>query len=333
MRESNKLTQRQIQTFPILVEPSGCAASPSLSKMFLSADDDKDVYVFDLAESTTPPVVSKIGEAENDVTGVAAYVSNTTGVDYLFVAMEDTVAVYEPPFSLLGNLKLTGHEDIEIQGLGLYQGSTPTYPGGALTYAIEAEGVAGFGVSSLDSAIQALGLEVNTAYDPKIGCNKSSPICSACSGHGYCNKEGRGVECACFAGWTGSTCSVFTCEGDCSGNGKCVGPNICQCEKGWGGLHCSFVLVEPNAETDANGGDGDDPAIWISPTDRGQSRIITTTKSEEGAGLAVFDLSGTLLQTIPASEPNNVDVIYNFPAGSRTIDLAYAACRGDDTLW
>ncbi|GAB1316558.1 3-phytase [Madurella fahalii] len=322
----------EVQTFPLPVEPSGCATSPSLAKMFLSADDDKAVYVFDLAESTTPPALSKIGEAEDDVTGVAIYVSNTTGVDYLFVAMEDTVAVYGPPFSLLGNLNLAGHEDIEIQGLGLYQGSTPTYPSGALTYAIEAEDVAGFGVSSLDGAIQALGLEPYTAYDPRVGCNKPSPICSACSDNGYCSKNGRSVECSCFAGWAGRTCSVFTCEDNCSGNGRCVGPNTCRCKIGWGGLHCAFVLVEPNAETDANGGDGDDPAIWISPTDRTQSRIITTTKSEEGAGLGVFDLSGKLLQTIPAGEPNNVDIIYNFQAGSRTIDLAYAACREDDTL-
>lgn len=324
----------QIQTFPLPVEASGCAASPSLAKMFVSADDDKDVYVFDLAESTARPVISKIGEAEDDVTGVAVYVSATAGVDYLLVSMKDTVAVYGPPFNLLGNLKLVGHEDIEVQGLGLYQGSTSKYPSGALTYAIEAEDVTGFGVSSLDGAIQALGLKVNTQYDPSVPAgSKSSPICSSCSGNGYCTRNGKGLECSCFAGWQGKTCKVVTCEDNCSGNGKCVGPNQCKCKDGWGGLHCSSVLVEAAAETEANGGDGDDPAIWISPTDRSQSRIITTTKSEQGAGLAVFDLSGKLLQTMAAGEPNNVDVIYGFQAGSRKIDLAFAACRADNTLW
>ena len=92
-------------------------------------------------------------------------------------------------------------------------------------------------------------------------------------------------------------------------------------------------MVEPVAETDANGGDGDDPAIWVSPSDKAESRIITTTKSESGAGFAVFDLSGAKLQTTPAEEPNNVDVIYGFQAGNRTVDLVYAACRGDNTLW
>jgi 3-phytase len=301
--------------------------------MFFSADEDKDVYVFNLAESTAAPAVSKIGEAEDDVTGVAVYVSATAGVDYLFVAMKDTVAVYAPPFNLLGNLKLTGHEDIEIQGLGLSQGATSKYPSGVLTYAIEAEDVKAFGVSSLDGAIQTLGLKVNTKYDPAVGCSKSSPICSACSDNGYCTKNGKGIECSCFAGFQGKNCNANTCEDNCSGHGKCVGPNECKCDAGWGGLHCSFVVVQPVAETDANGGDGDDPAIWISPNDRGQSRIVTTTKSTLGAGLGVFDLSGKLLQTIPANEPNNVDVIYNFQAGSRKIDLAYAACRGDNTLW
>ncbi|KAK3307150.1 uncharacterized protein B0T15DRAFT_553574 [Chaetomium strumarium] len=322
----------EIQTFPLPVEASGCATSPSLSKMFVSADDDKDVYVFDLAESTAQPKISKVGEAEDDVTGVAIYVSDKAGVDYLLVAMKDTVAVYAPPFKHLGNLQLVGHEDIEIQGLGVFQGSTSQYPSGALTYAIEAEDVTGLGVSSLDGALQALDLKVNTKYDPSTGGSKSSPICSACSGNGYCAKKGRGMECSCFSGWQGKTCNTYTCEDDCSGNGKCIGPNQCNCNDGWGGLHCSFVLVQPVAETEANGGDGDDPAIWISPKDRGQSRIITTTKSAQGAGLGVFDLSGKLLQTLPAGEPNNVDVIYNFQAGARKIDLAFAACRADNTL-
>jgi len=301
--------------------------------MFLSADDDKDVYGFDLAESTAPPAVGKIGEAEDDVTGVAVYVSGTADLDYLLVATEDTVAVYSPPFNHLGNLKLVGHEDIEIQGLSVYQGSTSNYPAGVIAYAIEAEDVTGFGVSSLDGAIKALGLKANTKYDPSVTGDKKPPICSSCSGNGFCTKGSRGAECSCFAGWQGRTCNTHTCEDNCSGNGKCIGPNQCQCNKGWGGLHCSFVVVQPVAETDANGGDGDDPAIWISPTDKSQSRIITTTKSEQGAGLGVFDLSGKLLQPIPAGEPNNVDIIYNFQAGPRKIDLAYAACREDNTLW
>jgi 3-phytase len=91
--------------------------------------------------------------------------------------------------------------------------------------------------------------------------------------------------------------------------------------------------VKAKYETEANGGDGDDPAVWIHPTRPDQSKIITTTKSSEGEGFGVFDLQGKLLQHLTAKEPNNVDVIYNVTVGHRKTDLAYAACRGDNTLW
>ncbi|KZL68267.1 3-phytase [Colletotrichum tofieldiae] len=322
----------EVQSIPIPTEFSGCAVVQSQAKMIATADDDKDIYIFDLKESTIAPNITKIGEASDDVTGIAVYASNSTGLDYLFVAQEDNIAVYEYPFDLLGNIKLTGLEDIEAQGLSLYQGSTAKYPSGALGFAVEANDVAGFGLMSLDDALGELGVSVNTAYDPRnqTGCRTRSGICDACSGNGYCQENALG--CSCFAGFTGDKCDVFQCTKNCSGHGECVGPNQCKCENGWGGLHCSFLLVEPSYETDQNGGDGDDPAIWISPESTDKSRIITTTKSTVGAGLGVFDLTGKLLQTIPAAEPNNVDMIYNFQAGDRKIDLAYAACRGDDTL-
>ena len=56
-------------------------------------------------------------------------------------------------------------------------------------------------------------------------------------------------------------------------------------------------------------------------------------KSGKEAGLGVFDLKGNLVQTFAAGEPNNVDMIYSFKAGDRKVDLAFAACRADDTLW
>jgi 3-phytase len=93
------------------------------------------------------------------------------------------------------------------------------------------------------------------------------------------------------------------------------------------------VAVKAKYETEANGGDGDDPAIWIHSTEPSQSKIVTTTKSEEGEGFGVFDLKGKLLQQLSAKKPNNVDIIYSLPVGNGTIDLAYAACRGDNTLW
>ncbi|OLN96218.1 3-phytase [Colletotrichum chlorophyti] len=322
----------EVQTFAVPTEFSGCAVSRSESKMVLSADDDKDVYVFDLIESTIAPEVSKIGEALEDVTGVAVYASNSTGVDYLFVAQEGSIALYKYPFELRGTIKLAGLEDIEISGLSVYQRSSSKYPSGALGFAIEADNVAGYGMLSLDGVLDEFNVSVNTEYDPgaQVGCRTRSHICESCSGNGYCQQNALG--CSCFAGFTGDKCDTFQCTNNCSGHGECVGANECKCENGWGGLHCSFLLVEPSYETTQNGGDGDDPAIWISSEATEKSRIITTTKSTEGAGLGVFDLTGKLLQTIYAAEPNNVDMIYGFQAGDRKVDLAFAGCRGDNTL-
>ncbi|KAJ0158858.1 3-phytase [Colletotrichum tanaceti] len=336
----------EVQSIPIPAEFSGCAVVPSQAKMIATADGHKDLYVFDLTESTAAPNVTKLGEASKNAAGVAVYASDpSTGPDYLLVAQKGSVAVYGYPFDLLGTVKLTGLKGIEVQGLSLYQGSTAKYPSGAVGFAVKADNdVAGFGLLSLDGALDALGVSVNTAYDPRswgqTGCRGTrSDICDACSGNGYCvrdkvvNNGVNGLGCACFAGFAGDRCEAFRCNDDCSGRGECVGPDRCACESGWGGLHCSFLLVEPAYETEPNGGvDGDDPAIWISPESADRSRIVTTTKSAKGAGLGVFDLAGKLIQTMPAAEPNNVDIIYNFQAGDRKVDLAFAACRGNNTL-
>jgi 3-phytase len=54
---------------------------------------------------------------------------------------------------------------------------------------------------------------------------------------------------------------------------------------------------------------------------------------EGGEGFGAFDLQGKLLQHLSAEEPNNVDIIYNFTLGTRRTGLAFAACRGDNTMW
>ena len=298
--------------------------------MFLSGDDDKVVYSFPLVESTAAPEIKPFGEAADDVTGLAVYQSEDDS-EYLFVAQESTIGVYDDDFELLGTLNLTGLEEIEVEGLSIYQGETEEYPDGALAYAFEAaDDVAGFGISSLEDVAEELDLDLYTEFDPRREVDdKPNPICKKCSMNGYCGPKGK---CSCFAGFTGQNCSKIQCTDNCSGHGKCVGPNQCECESGWGGLHCSFHVVEAVYETEATGKDGDDPAIWVAGSPE-NSRVITTTKSSEDAGLNVFDLQGKLVQHIPAGEPNNVDVIYDFPLGDRTVDLAFAACRADDTLW
>ncbi len=300
--------------------------------MYFSGDDSKVVYGFKTAESNVAPEITTFFDAADDVTGLVVYAGKSS--DYLLVAQTDLIAVYTGRFRLVGTMKLSGAEDIEIQGLSVFQGKTKTYPAGIVTYAIEDEDGKAFGISSLESALKTLKIDANTSFNPSSTCKDcDDTVCKDCNLGGFCAKKRSGTTCSCFAGLTGDSCQSSKCVDNCSGHGTCIGANECKCEPGWGGLHCSFLLVEPKLETEANGGDGDDPAIWISPISSDQSRIVTTTKSEQGAGLGVFNLGGKLLQTLPAGEPNNVDMIYNFTLGSgRSIDLAFAACREDNTL-
>jgi 3-phytase/alkaline phosphatase D len=103
--------------------------------------------------------------------------------------------------------------------------------------------------------------------------------------------------------------------------------------------------VEPVAETppvidldqppnDQQPGDADDPAIYVHPLDPSQSLVVSTLKD---GGLSVYDLTGSVLQTILPGEPgdvryNNVDLVYGFRVGDDRVDLAVASDRENDTL-
>ena len=57
----------------------------------------------------------------------------------------------------------------------------------------------------------------------------------SCSGHGSCTVE---KECACDAGWAGSSCSMQACPNECSFNGFCLN-GTCYCASGFTGHDCS----------------------------------------------------------------------------------------------
>ncbi|KAK8880080.1 hypothetical protein PGQ11_001374 [Apiospora arundinis] len=336
-KEVETFEMLEVQTFETPVEASSCAVSLATRTVFFAGDDSQTIFAFPAAESAETPEIRVLGEAADEVTGLAAYYGKTD--DYLLVAQKDAIGIYNATnLNSLASITLTGEEDIEVQGLSVSQEDTTAYGAGMVAYAIESKAGKGFAVSSIEAAFKSLGLDLNTSYDPRRRLSESqSPVCEKCHKSGFCaaatpDTDPTTPPCSCFAGFTGDTCASFTCRNNCSGHGTCAGANLCQCDEGWGGLYCGFRVVQAVAETDANGGDGDDPAIWIHPVDRAQSRIITTTKSEAGAGLGVFALNGTLVNFIAAAQPNNVDVIYGFPAGNRTVDLAYAACRADNTL-
>lgn len=299
--------------------------------MLLTPDDGTELYAFELSESTVSPKVEAIGEVGESLTGVAIYSSDKE--DYILAAETNIIQVLKFPFESIGTIEVTGIDEIEIEGLSVHQQATKLYPEGAIAYAAEADDFEGFALSSLEGVLGDLNIKANTDYDPHTqkGCRQRNPVKEECSFRGFWDAAAR--SCECFAGSVGKDCSWSVCPNNCAGHGECIGPNQCKCDSGWGGLYCSFLLVQPLRETDAKGADGDDPAIWISPTSPERSRIVTTTKSEEGAGLTVYDLNGNELQAHYSAQPNNVDIIYGFKAGERIVDLAFAACRGDNTLW
>jgi 3-phytase len=92
------------------------------------------------------------------------------------------------------------------------------------------------------------------------------------------------------------------------------------------------VAVHPVVETDpmpSSDDAADDPCIWVHPTDPELSLIIGTEKQ---TGLAVYSLQGTQVQFIPAKEPNNVDLRYNFPFNGQRIDIVVANEEIEDAL-
>ena len=96
------------------------------------------------------------------------------------------------------------------------------------------------------------------------------------------------------------------------------------------------ALFDDDAGSNAN---GDDPAIWVHPSNPAASLIIVTKKD---AGLSVYDLAGVELQAIaPPAAPgpddspgrfNNVDLLPGFDWGGRRVDLAVVTDRGRDQI-
>lgn len=98
-------------------------------------------------------------------------------------------------------------------------------------------------------------------------------------------------------------------------------------------LSSGIAIVIPDAETVPvpSGTDAaDDSALWIDPSDPSQSLIIATDKT---SGLAVYELSGALLQAEDIGRVNNVDIRQNFSLSDGTsIPVIVATNRTDNSL-
>ncbi|MET0320398.1 MAG: phytase [Duganella sp.] len=92
------------------------------------------------------------------------------------------------------------------------------------------------------------------------------------------------------------------------------------------------AIVMPRGQTApvARTGDAaDDPAIWVHPSDPNGARILGTNKKQ---GLLVYDLQGKQLQLLEVGRLNNVDVRQNVKLGHRTLDVAVATQRDDNSV-
>ncbi|KAK6330076.1 hypothetical protein TWF718_003504 [Orbilia javanica] len=332
----------ETQQFGIPIEPNSCTVSPD-GKVFFAGDSGK-VFSFLAVGETAAPKIAEVGElgGGDEVKGLKIYHGKKES--YLFVGLEDGIEVFDIKKlgSSLGKVKFED-EELEVGDFAIYQSGNKAHPDGTIVFAGEDGEGKFFGTASLTPLFKSLGkAKVNTKYDPR-GCADETPKskkCSGlsdCNGSGYCpsNSRDKKATCDCFPGFAGTACTKITCPDNCTSpsHGKCTGPNICTCRPPWTGEKCETLAVPARYETEESGGaDGDDPAIWIHPTDRSKSRIITTVKSEVGSGLGIYDLKGKRTGGVTGGEPNNVDVLYGFEFDGRKVDLAVAACRADDTI-
>ncbi|MEC5343122.1 phytase [Brenneria populi] len=88
----------------------------------------------------------------------------------------------------------------------------------------------------------------------------------------------------------------------------------------------ALVETDPVASL---GDAADDPAIWVNPADGAASRVLATDKQR---GLLVYDLQGRKLQELPVGRLNNVDLRTGLQLDGKTIDLAVASNRDNNSL-
>src|SRR5256885_2032975 len=84
------------------------------------------------------------------------------------------------------------------------------------------------------------------------------------------------------------------------------------------------IVLTPAVRIDTDpvpstGDAADDPAIWIHPTHPEQSLVLGTDKR---GGLHVYGMDGHERSVVSdGARPNNVDVLYGFRLGGKSVDL------------
>jgi len=87
----------------------------------------------------------------------------------------------------------------------------------------------------------------------------------------------------------------------------------------------------PTAVCAADGSrDQDDMCIWVHPTDRAGSTVITADKAANR--VFVYDLAGKVLQSVSVRKPGNIDLRYGFPLAGKTVDIVTLNRRSSDAI-
>lgn len=90
----------------------------------------------------------------------------------------------------------------------------------------------------------------------------------------------------------------------------------------------SHPVIEPKVQlTHAEAGDQDDLCVWRDAADPSRSLVITSDKKANL--IAVYDLQGKLLQTLPVSKPGNIDLRHGVKVGQESRDLVVVNQRTD----
>jgi 3-phytase len=92
------------------------------------------------------------------------------------------------------------------------------------------------------------------------------------------------------------------------------------------------ISVLPTVETTpvpTSGDAADDMVVWVHPTNPALSTVIGTDKD---AGIAVYDLAGSVLQFLPDGRLNNVDLRRDFLLGGSRVALVTSGERNGNVL-
>ena len=190
------------------------------------------------------------------------------------------------------------------------------------------------GKESCSSCSQDCGICTPTCGD-KI-CN-GAETCSSCPGD--CNEcPPPTPSCGNNQCETGESCT--TCSQDCGscpsegcGDGICSAQESCTlCSKDCG--VCNPLTISSTINSKLGpltvGGNADDPAIWIHPTDKSKSLLFL---SDKDSGIYVYDLSGKKLQQIDfKTSLNNIDLRYDLKCGNNKIDIVAGNLRDTGKL-